>query len=73
VNFQNQCSGTEALRVGPSKTIKCGGHGSVSRGDMRGGWRDRRRTGSDYISKRTKATCQSLIKLWPHLQARILP
>jgi hypothetical protein len=32
-----------------------GGRGSVSRGDRRGSWRDRRRTGSDYVSKRTEA------------------
>jgi hypothetical protein len=25
------------------------------------------------LAKRTEATSQSLIKLWPHLQARILP
>jgi hypothetical protein len=25
----------------PSKTIKCGGHGSVSHGDRRDSWRDR--------------------------------
>jgi hypothetical protein len=41
VNFQNQCSGIEAPRVWPGKTIKCGGHRSVSRGNMCGSWRDR--------------------------------
>jgi hypothetical protein len=50
-----------------------GGRGSVSRGDRRGSWRVRRRTGSDYISKRTKVARQLPVKLWPHLQARILP
>jgi hypothetical protein len=45
---------------------------SVSRGDRRGSWRDRRRTGNDYVSKRTKAAHQSPIKLWPHLQAQTL-
>jgi hypothetical protein len=65
VNFQNQCSGIEAPHAWPCETIKCGGHGSVSRGDRRGSWRDQRRTGSDYVSKRTKAACQSPIKLWP--------
>jgi hypothetical protein len=73
VNFQNQCSGIEAPHVWPGKTIKCGGHESVSRGDMRGSWHDRRRTSSGYVSKRTEAARQSPIKLWPHLQARILP
>jgi hypothetical protein len=73
VNFQNQCSSIEAPRAWPSKTIKCGGHGSVSRGDRRGSWRDRGRTGSKYVSERTEAARQSTIQLWPHLQARILP
>jgi hypothetical protein len=36
VNFQNQCSGTEAPRAWPGETIKCGGHRSVNRGDRRG-------------------------------------
>jgi hypothetical protein len=35
VKFQNQCSGTEASRAWPSKTIKCGGHGPVSHGNRR--------------------------------------
>jgi hypothetical protein len=55
VNFQNQCSGIEAPRTWPSKTIKCGDHGSVSRGDKRDSWRDRRRTGSNCVSKCTEA------------------
>jgi hypothetical protein len=42
-----------------------GGRRSVSRGDRRGIWRDQRRAGSDYISKRTKAARQSPTKLWP--------
>jgi hypothetical protein len=71
--FQNQCSGIEASRAWPSKSIKCGGHGSVSRGDRRGSWRVRRRAGNNYNSKRTEAARQSLVKLWPHLQAHILP
>jgi hypothetical protein len=73
VNFQNQCSGIEAPRAWPSKTIKCGGRGSVSRGDRHDSWRDRRWTSSNYVSKRTEAACLSPIKLWPHLQARFLP
>jgi hypothetical protein len=71
--FQNQCSGIEASRAWPSKSIKCGGHGSVSRGDRRGSWRVQRRTGSNYNNKRTEAARQSPVKLWPQLQARILP
>jgi hypothetical protein len=68
-DFQNQCSGIEA----PSKSIKCGGHMSVTRGDRRRSWRVRRRASSNYDNKRTEAARQSPIKLWPHLQARILP
>jgi hypothetical protein len=71
--FLNQCSGIEAPRVWPGETIRRGGRGSVSRGDKHGSWRDRRRIGGDYVSKSTKATHQSPVKLWPHLQARILP
>jgi hypothetical protein len=40
VNFQNQCSGIEAPRAWPNETIKYGIHGSVSRGDRRGSWRE---------------------------------
>jgi hypothetical protein len=72
-NFQIQCSGIEASRAWPSKAIKCGGHGSVSRGDRRGSWRGQGRAGSNYASDRTEAEHQSTIQLWPHLQARILP
>jgi hypothetical protein len=72
-DFLNQCSGTEAPRAWPSETIRRGGRGSVSRGDRHGSWHDRRWIGGDYVSKRTEAAHQSPIKLWPHLQARILP
>jgi hypothetical protein len=71
-DFLNQCSGIEAPRAWPGETIRRGGHGLVSRGDRHGSWRDRRRIGDDYVSKRTEAAHQSAIKLWPHLQARIL-
>src|SRR5699024_1863353 len=72
-NFSNRCSGIEAPRTWPDETIMRGGRGSVIRGVRRGSWRVRRRTGSNYVSKRTKAARQSPVKLWPHLQARILP
>jgi hypothetical protein len=65
VNFQNQCSGIEARRAWPSKTIKCEDHGSVSHGERRDSWRNRGWTGSNYDSKRTEAACQSPIKLGP--------
>jgi hypothetical protein len=72
-DFLNQCSGIEVPRAWPGKTIRHGGRGSVSRGDRHGSWRDRRWIDSDYVSKCTEAARQSPIKLWPHLQARILP
>jgi hypothetical protein len=71
--FLNRCRNIEAPRAWPGETIRRGGHGSVSRRDRCGSWRDRRRTGGDYVSKRTEAARQSPIKLWPYLQARILP
>jgi hypothetical protein len=72
-DFLNQCSGIEAPLAWPGETIRRGGRRSVSRGDRHGSWRDRRRIGGDYASKRMEAAHQSPIKLWPHLQARILP
>jgi hypothetical protein len=72
-NFSNQCSGIEAPRAWPGETIMRGGRGSVNRGDKRGSWCDRRRSGSDYVSKCTEAVRKLTVKFWPHLQARILP
>jgi hypothetical protein len=72
-DFLNQCSGIEAPHAWPGETTRRGGRGSVSCGDRHGSWRDRRRIGGDYVSKRTKAARQSPIKLWPHLEARTLP
>jgi hypothetical protein len=57
--FQTQCSGIEAPRTWPSKTIKCGGHGLVSHGDRHGSWHDRGRTGSNYASERMEEAHQS--------------
>jgi hypothetical protein len=36
----------------PTVPIKCDGHGSVSRGDRRDGWYDRRRTDSNCSNRR---------------------
>jgi hypothetical protein len=58
-NFHDRCSGVEAPRAWPNKTIKCGGHGSVSRGDRCSSWRDQGRAGINYVSKRIEAMCQS--------------
>jgi hypothetical protein len=63
----------EAPRAWPNKSSKCGGHGSVSRGGRRGSRRDQGRTGSNYTNGQAKAANQSPAKLWPNLQARILP
>jgi hypothetical protein len=59
--------------VWPGETIRRGGRELVSREDKHGNWRDQRRIGGDYVSKRMKAARQSPNTLWPHLQARILP
>jgi hypothetical protein len=56
VDFQNQCSGIEAPRAWPSKTIKYEGDGSVNRRDRRDSWRDRRWTDGNYDSERTEAS-----------------
>jgi hypothetical protein len=63
----------EAPRAWPNKAIKCGGHGLVSREDMRGSRRDQGRTDINYTNGHAESVSQSPIKLWPHLQARILP
>jgi hypothetical protein len=43
-------------RAWPDKTTRCGGHGSVSRGDRYGGWRDRRGIDGEYVSRCTGTT-----------------
>jgi hypothetical protein len=73
VKFSKPMQRLEASRAWPNKAIKCGGHGSVSRRDRRGSRRDHGRTGSSCINGRAGAASQSPIKLWPYLQARILP
>jgi hypothetical protein len=73
INFQNRCSDSRHPAHGPTKTLKYGGHGPVSRGGRRGSRRDHRRAGSNYINECAGAASRSPVKLWPHLQARILP
>jgi hypothetical protein len=63
----------EAPRAWLNKDIKYGGHGLVSRGGRRGSRRDHRRAGSNCINGCAGAASRSPVKLWPHLQARILP
>jgi hypothetical protein len=62
-DFLNQCSGTEAPHAWPDATTRCGGRGSVSRGDKYGSWRDRRWIDGEYVSRRTEAACKSPIRL----------
>jgi hypothetical protein len=49
----------EAPRAWPNKAIKCGGHGSVSRGDRRGSRRNHGRTDSNCINGRAGTASQS--------------
>jgi hypothetical protein len=63
----------EAARAWPSGGIKYKNHGSVNRGNRRGSRHDHRRADSNCANRRAGAAGQPLIKLWPHLQARILP
>jgi hypothetical protein len=72
-NFSSPVQRLEAPRAWPNNDIKCGGHGPVSRGDRRGSRRDHRRTDSNCINGHAGAASQSPIRLWPHLQAHILP
>jgi hypothetical protein len=70
VKFSKLMQRLEPPHAWPNKAIKCGGHGSVSRGDRRGSRRDHGRTSSNCINGRAGAASQSPIKLWPHLPAR---
>jgi hypothetical protein len=73
INFQKPRQRLEVPRAWPNKDIKYGGHGPVSRGNRRGSRRDHRRAGSKCINRHAGAASRSPVKLWPHLQARILP
>jgi hypothetical protein len=61
-NFLNQCSGNEAPRAWPDGTTRRGSHGSVSRGDIYGSWRDRRWIDGGCVSRRVETARQSPIK-----------
>jgi hypothetical protein len=73
LNFQKPMQRLEAPHAWPNKDIKYGGHGPVSRRGRRGSRRDHRRASSNCINGCTGAASRSSVKLWPHLQARILP
>jgi hypothetical protein len=72
ISFQNQCSDSRHP-AWPNSDIKYEGHGPVNRRNRRGSRRDHRWAGSNCINRRVGAAGQSPIRLWPHLQARILP
>jgi hypothetical protein len=73
IKFSKPVQRLEAPRAWPNNDIKCGSHGLVNRGNRRGSRRDHRRAGTNCINGRVGASSQSPIRLWPHLQARILP
>jgi hypothetical protein len=73
INFQKPTQRLEAPRAWPNKGIKYGGHGPVSHRGRHGSRRDHRRAGSNCINGRAGAASRSPVKLWPRLQARILP
>jgi hypothetical protein len=73
VKFSKPMQRLEAPRAWPNKAIKYEGQGSVSRGGRRGSRCDQGRTDSNYTNGRAKIANQSPAKLWPHLQARVLP
>jgi hypothetical protein len=73
IKFSKPMQRLEAPRTWPNEGIECEGHGPVSRGDRRGSRRDHGLADSNCINGRTGAASQSPVKLWPHLQAHILP
>jgi hypothetical protein len=71
--FSEPVQRLEAPHAWPNSDIKYKGHGPVSHGNGRGSRCSHRRAGSNCINRRAGAAGQSPIRLWPHLQARILP
>jgi hypothetical protein len=71
--FSEPVQRLEAPRAWLNSDIKYKGHGPVSRGNGRDSRRSHRRAGSNCTNRSTRAANRSLIRLWPHLQARILP
>jgi hypothetical protein len=72
ISFSEPVQRLEAPRAWPNSDIKYEGHGPVSRGNRRSSRHDYRRAGSNYINRHAEATGQPPIRLWPHLQTRIL-
>ena len=73
ISFSEPVQRLEAPRAWPNSDIKYEGHGPVNRGNKRGSRHDHRQAGSNCVNRRAGAAGQPLIRLWPHLQARILP
>jgi hypothetical protein len=71
--FQNQCSDSRHPHAWPNSDIKYDGHGPVSRGNRRSSWHGHRRADSNCSNRHAGAAVQPPIRLWSHLQARILP
>jgi hypothetical protein len=73
ISFSEPVQRLEAPRAWPNSDIKYEGHGPVSLGNRRSSRHDYRRAVGDCANGRTRAAGQPQIRLWPHLQARILP
>jgi hypothetical protein len=59
VKFSKAMQRLEAPHAWPNKAIKCGGHESVSRGDMRGSQRDQGQTDSN-CTKRARRSSEPI-------------
>jgi hypothetical protein len=73
LSFSEPVHRLEAPYAWPNSDIKYDGHGPVSRGNRRGKRHDRRWAGGNCADGRIGAAGQPQSRLWPHLQARILP
>jgi hypothetical protein len=72
ISFSEPVQRLEAPHAWPNSDIKYEGHGPVSRGNRRSSRHDHRRADSNYINRCAGAAGQPPIRLWPHLQTRIL-
>jgi hypothetical protein len=71
--FSEPVQQLEAPRAWLNSDIKYKGHGPVSRGNECDNRRSHRQADSNCTNRSAEAVGRSPIKLWPHLQARILP
>jgi hypothetical protein len=72
ISFSEPVQRLKAPHAWPNSDIKYESHGPVSHGNRRSSRHDHRRADSNYINRRAGAVGQPPIKLWPHLQTRIL-